>query len=211
MNDFSSIRAVAFDVFGTLLRIERPMRPLAPVMQWMRANDLPGEPDPFAPFMRSAFNLAAMAPGLPDPVAAEVHSRMATEIASLKPYHNALPALQAVQQAGFKTALCSNLLQPYAPAIISALPVAWDATVWSFEAGALKPDPQIFAQLCRLLGCDPHEILFVGDNLEHDYLGAQANGLQPLWLRRGHLCQAPGREIPDLTALPSLMSVPQAF
>lgn len=211
MSTFSSIRAVAFDAFGTLIHLQRPVRPLAPVMQWMRANNLPAHPDPFAPFMRTSFNLAAIAPGLPDQVIAEVHSRIATEIASLKAYDDALPALHALKRAGLKIALCSNLLEPYAPAIISALPHAWDAAVWSFEAGALKPDPQIFAQLCRSLACDPHEILFVGDDLEQDYLGALAGGLQSLWLRREHHCQAPCREIPNLAVLPSRIGVTHAF
>lgn len=47
--------------------------------------------------------------------------------------------------------------------------------------GAAKPDPEMFLEGCRLLGVQPGEALFVGDNWEADVLGAQAAGLQAVW------------------------------
>lgn len=53
------------------------------------------------------------------------------------------------------------------------------------EFGIGKPDPRIFLEACRRLGCDPAHVLHVGDDLELDVRGAQSAGLQVFWLRRG--------------------------
>jgi putative hydrolase of the HAD superfamily len=52
------------------------------------------------------------------------------------------------------------------------------------EFGVGKPDPRIFHEACRRLGCAPHEVLHVGDDLALDVQGARAAGLQTYWLRR---------------------------
>jgi len=52
------------------------------------------------------------------------------------------------------------------------------------EFGIGKPDPRIFHEACRRLGCAPAEVLHVGDDLELDALAARSAGLQTLWLRR---------------------------
>lgn len=52
------------------------------------------------------------------------------------------------------------------------------------EFGVGKPDPRIFLEACRRLGCEPHEVLHVGDDLELDVRGARAAGLQTYWLCR---------------------------
>lgn len=52
------------------------------------------------------------------------------------------------------------------------------------EFGIGKPDPRIFHEACRRLGCAPAEVLHVGDDLQLDVLGARAAGLQTFWLRR---------------------------
>lgn len=60
------------------------------------------------------------------------------------------------------------------------------------ELGVGKPDPRIFHEACRRLGCEPAQVLHVGDDLELDVLGARAAGLQTFWLRR-----EPGAPHPD--------------
>jgi putative hydrolase of the HAD superfamily len=52
------------------------------------------------------------------------------------------------------------------------------------EFGVGKPDPRIFHEACRRLGCAPAEVLHVGDDLELDVLAARSAGLQAYWLRR---------------------------
>lgn len=52
------------------------------------------------------------------------------------------------------------------------------------EFGVGKPDPRIFAAACERLGCAPHEVLHVGDDLRLDVHGALDAGLQAAWVRR---------------------------
>ena len=51
------------------------------------------------------------------------------------------------------------------------------------EFGIGKPDPRIFHEACRRLGCGPREVLHVGDDLALDALGARSAGLHTSWLR----------------------------
>lgn len=50
------------------------------------------------------------------------------------------------------------------------------------EHGKAKPEPCIFLAACERLGCAPHEVLHVGDNPEHDVLGARRAGLHAAWI-----------------------------
>lgn len=52
------------------------------------------------------------------------------------------------------------------------------------EFGVGKPDARIFHEACRRLGCDPGQVLHVGDDLALDVEGAHAAGLHTFWLRR---------------------------
>ena len=47
----------------------------------------------------------------------------------------------------------------------------------SAEMGVEKPDPQIFAAACRVVGVAPSEAVHVGDDLERDVAGASRAGL----------------------------------
>jgi putative hydrolase of the HAD superfamily len=59
-----------------------------------------------------------------------------------------------------------------------------DGVVSSAEAGALKPDPAIFALALDLAGCEPEEALHVGDTVEEDVEGARAAGVRALLVDR---------------------------
>lgn len=60
------------------------------------------------------------------------------------------------------------------------------------EFGVGKPDPRIFHEACRRLGCAPAEVLHVGDDWTLDVLGARSAGLQAAWL-----CRDPAGEPPE--------------
>src|SRR5262249_54599660 len=64
--------------------------------------------------------------------------------------------------------------------------------VISSEVRIRKPDRQFFAEVVGRAGCDAGQILFVGDSLENDYLGAIAAGM------RGVLLDDSSRTLPDV-------------
>ncbi|QDU21538.1 HAD-IA family hydrolase [Urbifossiella limnaea] len=60
-------------------------------------------------------------------------------------------------------------------------PVAGRVIV-SAAVGHRKPSGRFFAEVVRAAGCEPGEIVFVGDDVENDYAGAEAAGLVPVLL-----------------------------
>jgi putative hydrolase of the HAD superfamily len=51
-------------------------------------------------------------------------------------------------------------------------------------AGAAKPDARIFAQLIRMTGVEPEQVLHIGDDPLADVVGATQAGMQAVWLNR---------------------------
>jgi len=72
----------------------------------------------------------------------------------------------------------------------------FDCVVLSGELGIRKPDPRIFEEAMRLLGRLPTDCLYVGDNYQHDVVGAVNAGLRTCWFNRG------GATFPDTGAKP---------
>ncbi len=77
--------------------------------------------------------------------------------------------------------------------------------------GVAKPHVSIFHAAAGLAGVQPHEVLHVGDDAHHDVIGAQAAGMQAVWLNRGeHLWAAaphqPDETIEQLTELCDLLA-----
>ena len=71
--------------------------------------------------------------------------------------------------------------------------------------GVAKPDRRIFHHACAEMGCEPAQVLHIGDDFELDVKGALNAGLQAVWLRRESHGPADAREevsvFSDLTAL----------
>jgi putative hydrolase of the HAD superfamily len=55
----------------------------------------------------------------------------------------------------------------------------------SSEVGWLKPSPRFFEVVIRAAGCEPGQILFVGDHRINDYTGANAAGMRGLLFDAG--------------------------
>ena len=68
--------------------------------------------------------------------------------------------------------------------------------VYSGEAGFEKPHPGIFESALARLGCEPEEVLHVGNDRRRDVVGALAVGMRAVHLERGG-----GGELSDLNQL----------
>jgi HAD superfamily hydrolase (TIGR01549 family) len=91
--------------------------------------------------------------------------------------------LTAIRERGFRTGLISNTGRTPGYAlreILERLELAslFDAMVFSNEHGMCKPERAIFETLRRQLGARFDEMLFLGDNLYVDVLGARRCGMQ---------------------------------
>lgn len=100
-------------------------------------------------------------------------------------YSDALAALDALREAGYRLAVVANQ-----PAVrhgqLRALGVAADVIAMSEEIGVAKPDAGFFTATLELMGRpDPTDVAYVGDRVDNDVLPARAAGMCPVWIRRG--------------------------
>lgn len=184
----NAVKAVLFDAYGTLVEI-RDKR--APFRQLLRIGEQQGRlvrPQDAATLMSSPLGLRDAAQLLGIRLAkdelARLESDLQAEIASIRLFDDAAPALRTLQERGFRIGLCSNLAAEYAGPVTALLPVGLDACIWSFEAGAIKPNQAIYRQACQALGFAPANILMVGDTLAADVDGPRQYGMQSILLDR---------------------------
>ena len=110
--------------------------------------------------------------------------------ASLHP--DALPALRDLRaMPGLKLALVSNASSPARP-LLEALGLApfFDALVFSFEVGSVKPEPGIYLAACREIGVAPGRCLFVGDGNGRELEGAMDLGMTAVRIERPAVMEA---------------------
>lgn len=79
----------------------------------------------------------------------------------------------------------------------------------AIEVGAAKPEPQMFELARRRLAVAPEQIVHVGDDPEHDVLGAAQVGFHTVWINRDGRPWPGGRraeaEISRLTELEEVL------
>lgn len=182
------IKAIVFDVYGTLVEIGEKRRPFGRLFDWLRESGRKPELQDAARLMSQRVDLTGAAHmfgvALPDPVLATFEQDLAAELASITAFPDALLALTSLREAGYKIGICSNLALPYADPVNTQLQFEFDAYTWSFDAGSIKPNPAIYEKACAALGTLPHETLMVGDTIEADYHGPRRAGLQAIHLSR---------------------------
>ncbi len=78
--------------------------------------------------------------------------------------------------------------------------------VTSESARAYKPRAEIFVEALALLKLNPHSVLHVGDSLSADIQGAQALGMDTVWLNRTDRSLPAGQTEPTFI-LPNLLEL----
>lgn len=187
--NLNGIKAVVFDVFGPLAHMGEKRHPYSQLLQKLCERGHRPQADDAARIMSANVGLAGIAGlfnvDLPAAELAEIEMDLYAELATFELFPDVfvLPTLKALREAGFKLALCSNLAAPYAIPVKLLLPPL-DSYVWSFEAGAVKPEQAIYEALLERLDCSPHEILMLGDTLESDCTAPRRHGVQGFHLLR---------------------------
>jgi putative hydrolase of the HAD superfamily len=85
----------------------------------------------------------------------------------------------------YRIALVSNFTHPPAvEQILARVGIAhfFEGILISGEFGFRKPHPAVFAELKRRLGIEAAAIVFVGDELQADVIGAQEAGMRTVWM-----------------------------
>ncbi|UQA92924.1 HAD family hydrolase [Streptomyces halobius] len=119
------------------------------------------------------------------------------------------PALEALAPL-LRQAVLSNSSTANQERKLTALGIRahFEAVLCSAELGHAKPAPEAFHGACDALGLPPADVVYVGDKLDIDALGARDAGLTAVWLDRTDTADdlPPGvRRIAGLAELPGLL------
>ncbi|MEN5346798.1 HAD family hydrolase [Achromobacter mucicolens] len=205
-----AIKAVAFDVFGTLVNIDRPTRPFRKLVRLLHEAGRPRQRDDGIRAMSSAIDLrqAARLFGgmISEDALSALEAELRAEIESITLFPDAAPTLLALKARGIKVALCSNLAAPYGPPVLDLLPFQPDFCAWSYEAGAVKPQPEIYQYLCEGIACQPEEVLMIGDTIEADMIGPRKFGMHGYHLDRHAATSNSAESVRSLSDVLTLMA-----
>lgn len=202
MNFSHEIKAVSFDVGGTLLKpwpsvghvyAEVALRhgkkiPPAVLDQrfakaWRAQKHFNHGRDEWGALIVQTF--AGLWDFPPDgPFFAELYDRF-SEPDAWHVFEDVHPAIDSLAARGINLAIISNWDERLQPLLVRmGLAKYFEAIIVSCDIGFPKPSPIIFEHAAKKLGLPPEHILHVGDSEEHDVAGAKSAGLQVLLLDR---------------------------
>lgn len=100
-------------------------------------------------------------------------------------YPEVLPVLEKLRQRGLTMAVVSNWL-PSLPRLLRDFEIDtyFQAAISGMATGLEKPDPRIFAEALKRIAIPAAAAIHVGDDLTEDVAGAASTGISPVWLNR---------------------------
>ena len=221
------MRAVLFDMLGTLVRLEDPVPRLRAELERRTGAD-PGEVAAARGFSAEiGYYLEHHMEGsdpealedLRDRCAAELHAALGiggyeraavreamTASLEFTPFPDVAPAFHDLRGRGLRLAVASNWDCSLPNWLArTGLGELVDGVASSAVVGAAKPAPDVFLEALRLAGVRPEEALHVGDSLENDVEGARSAGIRPLLLVRHGEAPAGVEAVRSLLEVPSLV------
>lgn len=176
------LRAVAFDLFGTLIGLDDPLfRRHAPrtlgvsPRVWLEAVRRVGLRQAF-PTVEALAEALSRACQVADPQRAsrQLSEGLFHQLASARLYRGVRATLGFLQRRGYGLAVVSNLSSAHLGLIDHfQLRGFFTLVLASCETGFSKPDARVFRELAKGLGCQPGEILVVGDSEAADGAAAR--------------------------------------
>lgn len=166
------------------------------------AVEHPGMAHDFSFLRKQALRQQALTCGYTETMAEEAFDVFLRARNDVELYADTLPALELLRQR-YRLFSASN-----GNADLSQIGLApfFERSIAAREVGALKPDPVVYRKVIEGTDLAPHEVLFVGDDPEHDVDGARRAGMLPVWINRGDAVwpQALDRPLHSITSLQEL-------
>jgi HAD superfamily hydrolase (TIGR01549 family) len=202
------IRAITFDAYGTLLRLDRPFERLeeelnridlhVPMeivtkvflreMAYYREHHLEGNnPENLLSLrLRCAdllFRMLAQE-GYEAQVAREDRLRVLMGSIRFKLYADALPALVWCTANGFATGVISAWDCSLVATLKEHCPHAFSQVIVSAIEGIDKSEPGLFLKAAQSFSIPPWQIIHIGDEVENDIFGAEKAGMKAVLIDR---------------------------
>lgn len=98
----------------------------------------------------------------------------------------------------YKIGLLSNADDSFLLPFLEKAELGFDAALSSENVGAYKPHPKGFMTISAQLNVEPHQVLFVGDTLLDDILGAQRVGMMTAYVVADNSNHTEESTVPDL-------------
>ena len=148
--------------------------------------------------------------GLPLRLSLEWTERYWRELfARIRPAPGAADVLRACRARGLRVGVGTDMtaIEQFRKLDAIGLLDLVDFIAASEEAGVEKPHPGFFDLVVEKARCAPGEILFVGDNLRKDALGASAAGMRGVWLQPDPAAREAHPEVASVASLPDLLAL----
>jgi 2-haloacid dehalogenase len=225
MLNFSQVKLVTFDCYGTLIDWESGIfSALHPVLAAhgksvsdadllamygeFEADAEAGEYRPYRDVLQSVVRAFGQRLGFV-PTEEEIQSLPAS-LSRWRPWPDTVAGLQRLATR-YQLAIISNIDDAMFAMTRSFLPVNFATVTTAQQAGCYKPGLEIFRLALSKATVRPDQIVHVGQSIYHDVLPAQSLGLATVWVNRpspragiGAVKQAAGKpdlEVPDIATL----------
>ena len=111
-----------------------------------------------------------------------------TKFRELAPFPDVVPLLTFLREAGLITGVITHgwsIKQAEKIVRLGLMPLLDPTAIFiSDDIGISKPNPKLYQAALRDLGLRPEEVMYVGDNPEHDVAPPQSIGMVAVWARR---------------------------
>ncbi|MCR4940925.1 MAG: HAD family hydrolase [Treponemataceae bacterium] len=196
--DVKEIKAIAFDIDGTLYSNARLYLRIAPFflrhlfffIRYNKVRKILHRTGPLPDFFEYQARLFADGTLMTSVQARNkidevVYHGLTPYFKDLRSYPYVYDSFLAFKKAGLKLAILSDFPPRQKGDIWGTLPLC-DVVMGSEECGALKPSVYTFGVLAQKLGLPAESILYVGNSIRSDILGAHKAGMKtayilPLW------------------------------
>jgi 2-haloacid dehalogenase len=217
MNDWSTIAAITFDCYGTLIDWETGLRDyVRPILAQTKQADVSAEAwverweriqfqmlTPYRSYreiLARSYDATMQHFGLEAFV--DAGAGLARSVAGWQPFPDATAALRRLARRR-RLCIVSNIDHDLLADSVGRLQAPFSCLVTAEDARAYKPSPRPFELAIERLGLAPSQILHAAFGWKYDLAPARALGMRTCFVNRGSVTVDEPRdlEVPSLTAL----------